>query len=97
MDDYPVDGEFAYLEEDTEQVAEKAKEIEKAVEAMPLIDDVCAWLEAQIAACDSVANVIKTADDNAWPIEIALKAHDIVANLLTSKREEIEMLKETLK
>lgn len=93
MNDYPNDGQAVgtYNPEPDKQQAQKArKETSTIGQSLPVIPLMMEWFDKVIAGCDSVAQVKDTAKRVGCTIEEALEAHDIVRQLLTTQRDELQ-------
>lgn len=101
-DTLPNNGEaFHHQEDDGLTDAEREdREAEQAEAHMVktagtgLMDQLDTWFYNEIVATDSVQAVMAYADDNNIPVEDAMRAFNVVKNVLQLKREELNALKE---
>lgn len=91
----PNNGEVAapgvYVPDDAADEPSHEERVEESLMAVsePIIEDILAWFDEQIATSDSVEQVHKTKTTYSSTIEEAMVAHDIVRNILENGKDEL--------
>jgi hypothetical protein len=88
---YPNDGATFYVPEKPEK-EEISAELSRAQLAYPILDELLAWFDESIAKTDSVASVKAEAKLRGITDTTVLEAYDIVREVLTAKRNELETM-----
>lgn len=77
-------------EPDEEQTREDNAERAAIATAMPLMEELMSWFDEQIAASDSIKQLVVTQKLTGIGLEESIHAHDIVRTLLEEKRDSLQ-------
>lgn len=86
-------GDAAGIYEPDAEDGETREEVEERVaiaSALPLMEELLDWFTEQITAADSISQLMDTKDLTGLPLEQALHAQHIVAQLLTAKKQSLQ-------
>lgn len=92
-DPIPSGSTFFIAEEDDINKEGKQEEAKQAVQAAPFLDEVMAWFDEQIQACDSNRLTIDVRERYEVSTDEAITALDIVRQTLEEKKAELSNLK----
>lgn len=77
-------------EPDEDDEYEEQHERTTIATALPLMEELLEWFDEQIKGCDSIEQLIKTQKLTGLDLEASLHAHDIVRDLLESRRDNLK-------
>jgi len=94
-DPIPRGGQAYYPAQPEETKNANTEELRKAEQALPFVDGVIAWFEDAIEATNRIDTAVAESKRREVPVEVAVQAYSIVAEILAAKKGEFESLKMT--